>query len=187
MIAAVTTAMLSTTAMAEDWDNTSVVLTAKTQDYSISLEKPKSGADQLTVGRDLSVLGNLSATLKTNGDVQDYKVQLNKKHSTDLAYVGAKGAFNFGDSFNDDRIDLTPYVGVKYEVAGITPYAEVGYTWKTDTSDISNIDAKDTYTEVGASYSLNANTALKLSAKDSRDTDWNKTDRQLKVGITVSF
>jgi hypothetical protein len=39
-------AMISTSAMAEDYDNTAVKLTAETDNYSLSIKSPETGASR---------------------------------------------------------------------------------------------------------------------------------------------
>lgn len=189
LIAVASFATLSTVAMAEDFDNPSVVLTAKTKDYFISTQSPQSGADQFTIGAKVGPIDSLSLTLKNNGDTQDWKIQANKKVKMGPAYAGAKGAYWWGDSFTaNERVDLTPYLGVAKKVGKFTPFAEVGMTWKATTNDVIDFDKKDSYIDVGSSYALSEALSLKLSIKDSRDTSFKSKDNmEAKLGITVKF
>ena len=98
MIKTITTiaavAMLSTTAMAADWDNTAVKVTAQTDDYSISVKSPKTGATEFAVG---GIVASVDATVKwkRNGAVDDFAVKAGK--SVDIPatplYAGASGSF----------------------------------------------------------------------------------------------
>ena len=189
LIAVASLAALSTTAMAEDFDNPSVVFTMKTKDYFIQSQSPQSGADQFTIGGAVGPIDSLSLTLKNNGDTQDWKVQANKKVKKGPAYAGAKGAYWWGDSFTaNERVDLTPYAGVSQKIGKFTPFAEVGMTWKSTTNDVMNFDKKDSYIDVGSSYAITDALSLKLSVKDSRDTSFkSKDDMEAKLGITVKF
>jgi opacity protein-like surface antigen len=189
LIAVATLATLSTTAMAEDFDNPTVVFTMKTKDYFIQSQSPQSGADQFTIGGKAGPIDSLSLTLKNNSDTQDWKVQANKKVKSGPAYAGAKGAYWWGDSFTaNEQVHLTPYVGVAKKVGKFTPFAEVGMTWKSTRNDVMNFDKKDSYIDVGSSYALTDALSLKLSVKDSRDTSFKSKDNmEAKLGITVKF
>ena len=189
IIAVAAFATLSTAAIAEDFDNPTVQFTMKTKDYFIQSQSPQSGADQFTIGGKAGPIDSLSLTLKNNGDTQDWKIQANKKATKGPAYAGAKGAYWWGDSFTaNERVDLTPYVGLSQNIGKFTPFAEVGMTWKSTTNDVMNFDKKDSYIDVGSSYALTDALSLKLSVKDSRDTSFKSTDNmEAKLGITVKF
>ena len=53
--------MLSSTAFAEDFDNTAIKMTAVTDDYSISIKSPETGATEFAVAGEVS---SLDATVK---------------------------------------------------------------------------------------------------------------------------
>ncbi len=183
-------AISSTASMAEDWDNPTTQLTVKSKDYMVSVQTPRSGADQITIGKDFSI-GNVGITLKQNGDTSDWKLQHNKKWLNEKnAYFGTKTAYWLGDSFSAaEEVHVTPYVGLTTKVEKLGPYIEAGYTYNSTSDDIMNFDQKDSYVEVGTTYAMSEGVSLKLSVKDPRDADFKSKDGKmnLKVGLTVKF
>jgi hypothetical protein len=195
MIKTITTiaavAMLSTTAMAADWDNTAVKVTAQTDDYSISVKSPKTGATEFAVG---GIVASVDATVKwkRNGAVDDFAVKAGK--SVDIPatplYAGASAEFSFGDSFTADTrtMDLSPYVGVTHTMGKLTPFAELGYAWQSTQNDIVDFDRDSSYVEVGASYALSEAVSAKLTVTEARDINFkNPGDRNAEVGLTFKF
>ena len=183
--------MLSSTAFAEDFDNTAIKMTAVTDDYSISIKSPKTGATEFAVAGEVS---SLDATVKwkRNGAVDDFALKLGKEMnvpSTPL-YAGASAEFSFGDSFTADTrtMDLSPYVGVTHTMGKLTPFAELGYAWQSTQNDIVDFDRDSSYVEVGASYALSEAVSAKLSVTEARDISFtNPGDRNAEVGLTFKF
>ena len=58
---------------------------------------------------------------------------------------------------------------------------------KKTLSDYLNIDRTTPFAEIGTSVSLTDNTSLKASVTQSMNTDWEKTDRELGLKLTVQF
>ena len=183
-------AMFSTTAMAEDYDNTAIKLTAVTDNYSISIKAPETGAQEFAFGTTAGPV-DVTATWKRNGAVDNYVLKAGKEvEVTGPVYAGASAEFTFGDSYNSDTRTLaaSPYVGVAQAFGQLTPYAEVGYAWQSTQKDIVDFNRDSSYVEVGASYAVTEAMSVKLSVVEDRDADFkNPGDRNATVGVTVKF
>ena len=188
MVAAV--AMISTAAVAGDYDNTAVKLTAQSDAYSISVKAPETGATEYAVGTTVGPV-DLTGTWSRNGAVDNYAIKAGKEMAVvGPVYAGASAEFTFGDSYTTDARTLvaTPYVGVAHTLGQLTPYAEAGYAWKSTSNDVLNFARNDSYLEVGASYAVTPVMAVKLSVSETRDVDFkNAGDRNATVGVTVKF
>lgn len=184
-------AMISTSALAEDYDNTAVKMTAVTDNYSVSIKSPKTGATEFSASTGVGLV-DVTATWKRNGDVDDYAIKVGKEINVDTTplYAGADAEFSFGDSYaTDDRtLIATPYVGVSTTVDKLTPFAELGYSFKSTQNDLVDIARNDSYVKVGASYAIDDRTSLGVSVSETRDVDFkNPGDRQAEVGLTFKF
>ena len=188
MIAAA--AMFSTAAVAGDFDNTAVKLTAQSEAFSISVKAPETGATEFAVGTTVGPV-DLTGTWSRDGSTDDYAIKVGKEvEVAGPVYAGASAEFTFGDSYTTDTRTLvaTPYVGVAHTMGQLTPYAEAGYAWKSTSNDVLNFARNDSYLEVGASYAVTPAMAVKLSVSETRDVDFkNAGDRNATVGVTVKF
>ena len=183
--------MLGTSALAGDFDNTAIKMTAKTDTYSVSIKDKETGATEFHLRGDL---GPVDTTVKwlRNGSVDDYKLKAEKKNSlsTGPLYVGAHAEYAFGDSYNSNTrtIDLEPYIGLERTYGKVTPFAEVGYTWRSTTDDVLDFDRNSSYLEFGAKYALSEKVDMKLKVKESRDVDFaNPGDMNAELGFTFKF
>ena len=190
---AVAAMITSTSAIAADWDNTAIKMTAVTDDYSISVKSPKTGATEFALGTEVTGTG-IDATVKwkRNGAVDNYSVKAGKSIEVPATplYAGASAEFSFGDSFTSDTrtLDLSPYVGISQAIGAITPYAEIGYAWQSTQKDLVDFDRDSSYIEVGASYAVSEALSAKLSVTEARDVDFNNPgDMQAEVGLTFKF
>lgn len=191
LIAIAAGAMLSTAAMAENYDNTAVKLTAETENYAVSVTNPKTGATDFALTAPVGPV-NVTGTWSRDGSVDDFAVKVGKETSIEGSplYVGADAEFSFGDSYNNDTRSLiaTPYVGLSTTIEKLTPFAEVGYSFKSTTKDIVDFSRNASYVKVGASMAIDTNVDLAVSVKENRDTDFkNPGDRQAEVGLTFKF
>tara|TARA_B100000927_G_scaffold139181_1_gene112326 strand:- start:306 stop:893 length:588 start_codon:yes stop_codon:yes gene_type:complete len=184
-------AMLGTSALAGDFDNTAIKMTAKTDDYSISVKDKKTGATEFHLRGDV---GPIDTTVKwmRDGDVDNYALKAEKKNklATGPLYVGAHAEFKFGDSYNTDTrtMDLEPYIGVEHAMGKVTPFAEVGYTWQSTTDNVVDFDRNSSYIEFGAKYALSEKVDMKLKIKEKRDVDFNNPgDMNAQLGLTFKF
>ena len=191
LLAVAAMAMFSTAAIAEDYDNTAVKLTAKTENYSFSVKSPKTGATDFEASTTVGPV-DVTGTWSRDGATDDYAIKVGKEVAVETTplYVGADAEFSFGDSFTSKTRTLvaTPYVGVSATFDKLTPFAEIGYSFKSTSNDIVDFSKNDSYVKVGASYALDTNVAVAVSVKEVRDTDFaNAGDRQAEVGISFSF
>ena len=190
-IVAITLATLSTSAaMAGDYDNTAMQLTAQSDAYSVSVKSPKTGATEFAVGSTVGPV-DVTGTWLRNGAVDNYALKVGKEVAVaGLVYAGAEAEFTFGDSYTTDTRTLiaTPYVGVAHTMGQLTPYAQVGYAFKSTSNDALNFARNDSYLEVGANYAVTPVMAVKLAIKETRDTNFkNAGDKNATVGVTVNF
>ena len=185
-----TVAMISSAAMAADYDNTAVKLTAQSDAYSISIKSPETGATEYAVGTTVGPV-DVTGTWLRNGAVDNYALKVGKEVAVaGPVYAGAEAEFTFGDSYTTDTRTLiaTPYVGVAHTMGQLTPYAQVGYAFKSTSNDVLNFARNDSYLEVGATYAVTPVMAVKLAIKETRDTNFkNAGDRNATVGVTVNF
>ena len=188
MIAAA--AMFSTAAVAGDFDNTAVKLTAQSEAFSVSVKAPETGATEFAVGTTVGPV-DVTGTWSRDGSTDDYAIKVGKEvEVVGPVYAGASAEFTFGDSYTTDTRTLvaSPYVGVAHTIGQFTPYAEVGYSWKSTSNDVLGFARNDSYLEVGASYAVTPAMAVKLSVSETRDIDFkNAGDRNATVGVTVAF
>jgi len=183
--------MLSTTAFADDFDNTALKMTAVTDDYSISVKSPKTGATEFAIGGEVASL-DATVTWKRNGEVDDYAIKAGQSMDvgTTPLYAGASAEFSFGDSHTTDTrtMDLSPYVGISVDAGALTPYAELGYAWQSTTNQLLDFDRDSSYIEVGASYAISESVSAKVSVTEARDIDFdNPSDMQAQMGLTFKF
>jgi len=188
---AVIATLLSTSAFAGDYDNTAMKMTAVSDDYSISIKAPKTGATELAIGGQIASVDAM-IKFKRNGSVDNYAIKAGKVMAvpTTPLYAGASAEFSFGDSFTSDTrtLDLSPYVGVAHAMGQITPFAEVGYAWQSKQKNIVDFNRNSSYIEVGASYAISEAVSVKGSITEARDVDFsNPGDRQAEVGLTFKF
>ena len=183
--------MLGTSVMADDFDNTAIKMTAVTEDYSISIKAPKTGATEFSIGGEVASL-DTSVTWKRNGEVDNYAIKAGKSMALGMTpmYAGASAKFSFGDSFTSDTrtMDLSPYVGVAHTMGKVTPFAEVGYAWQSTQKDLTDINRDSSYIEVGASYALSEKVSAKVTVTEKRDQSWgNPGNQNAELGLTFKF
>jgi hypothetical protein len=184
-------AMLSTAAVAGDFDNTAVKMTAVTDTYSLSVKAPKTGATEFAVGSTVGPV-NVTGTWKQDGSTNDYAVKVGKTTAvgTTPLYAGVTGTFNFGDSYTTDTrsVVVEGTAGAKRAFGNLTPFAEVGYSFKSTTNDIVDFSRNASFVKVGASYAVTPAMSVGVSVKEARDIDFkNPGDAQAEVGLTVRF
>jgi len=185
-------AMISTSAMAADYDNTSVKITAKTEAFHISMKAPETGAQELALGSSTLAPVDLEAKWTRNSGVENYELKAGKSMDLGLTplYAGASAVYAFGDSYTSDTrtVTVTPHIGASTDVMGIAPYAEVGLAFQATQNEITDFDRNSSYLEVGATYAMNTALDMKVSVSEARDVDFaNPGDRQIEVGFTVKF
>lgn len=185
------TAMFSTAALAEDYDNTALSIIATTDAYELSVKSPKTGATEFAASTTMGPV-EVTGTWSRNGSVDDYTIGVGKEIAvpgTPL-YAGADAEFNFGDSYTSDTRELvaTPYVGVTTTVNSLSPFAEVGYSFKSTQSDILDLSRNASYVKLGAVYAISPSLGVSASVKEARDLDFkNPGDRNLDVALNIRF
>jgi len=185
---------LSTSAMAENFNNTSGKITLKSEKFSLEMSNPKTGATSFAVGSTIGEGTKVGAidtkvTYFRNGDVDDYQIKAGKNFQKpgSPVYVGNSLKFDFGDTTTKNELSINPYIGLSTTVDKFTPYVETGYTWKSLQGNYTDMDSNASYFEIGSSYNVNETMSVKLSVTDTRDKDWDNGDKEAQVGLTVKF
>lgn len=186
------TAMISTSALAADYDNTSVKITAQTEAYHLSVKAPETGATMFAIGSSTIAPIDLEATWMRDGNVDDWSINAGKSMAMPMSplYAGADAKLTFGDSYTSDTrtLALTPHIGAKTNVMGVAPYAELGYTFLATSDEWTDINRNSSYLEVGAVYAMTDTLDLQVSITEARDIDFdNASDRQAALGFVVKF
>ena len=186
------TAMISTSALAADYDNTAVKFTAQTEAYHLSVKAPETGATSFAIGSSTIAPLELEATWMRDGNIDNWSLNAGKSMDVPMmpVYAGADAKLTFGDSYTSDtrRLALTPHIGAKTNVMGVAPYAELGYTFLATADEWTDINRNSSYLEVGAIYGMTDTLDIKLSVTEARDVDFNNaSDRQAEVGFTIKF
>ena len=194
IITAAMAAFISSTAIADDYDNTSLTMAAEGSVYGVELSTNDTTRSVSVYNTNGSL--DLGVQLSDNGTNRDYNVSIGKTISMPLgsaestlatAYVTGEAEYNWGDSFTKSELHLTPKVAVKTSIANFTPYGELGYGLKSIEGDYTDINRDTPFAEIGTSLRLTDATSLKAGIKQSMNNDWDKTDREVGVKLTVSF
>lgn len=186
---------LTTSAFAEDFNKTGASITAEGEKFGVSLS---TGAtrDFADNARTLGIYTtsnpvNFGLQYIENGDVTDYRLNTSIRKDLQLAnlnvYGVAEAHYDMGDSFTKNELRLSPYAGVELTDVGFTPFAELGYDWKSNSSDYLNLDKADSYGKAGIRVPVTENTTITVSMLQKMDTDFKKTDREAQVGFKVKF
>ena len=187
---------LSTSAFANDFDNTGISVSAESEKFGVSLS---TGATR-DFSEDARVLGvyttsqfvNLGVQYAEDGDVDDFRINLNKRGELALgaftAYGVAEAHYDFGDSFDKNELLLSPYVGIELRgISTVVPFVEAGYDWKSVEGDYLDFSGEDSYAKVGGRFSVTPNTVVTVGVMQRMDTDLNKADREAQVAFAVKF
>jgi len=186
---------LSTSAYAEDFNKTGASITAEGEKFGLSLS---TGAtrDFADNARALGIYTtshpvNAGFQYIENGDVVDYRINVSKREDYALGNINLYGVaeahYDMGDSFAKNELRLSPYAGAELTGAGVTPFAELGYDWKSVAGDYLNFNRADSYAKAGVRVPMTANTTLTVGMLQKMDTDFNKTDREAQVAFAVKF
>lgn len=183
-------AALTGTAQAENYDNTTISMAAEsaTMGVSLSTNDTSRSIDVYTMGRSL----DFGAGVSDNGTNRDYSVSVGK--TLDVLNVGPVGTYlsgeaeyNWGDTFTKSEMHFTPTVGGKMDLGLIAPYAEVDYMLKSVEGDFTSIDKVTPNFTIGTKVALGTSTSLNAKLTNSLNSDWKSTDKEVSVGLTVSF
>lgn len=187
---------LGSPAFAEDFDKTGVSVSAESEKYGVSLG---TGASR-DFSEDARVLGvyttsapiNFGVQYVENGDVDDFRLNINKRGELALgaftAYGVAEAHYDFGDSYDSNELLLSPYAGIELRgISAVVPFVEVGYDWKSVEGDFLDFSGEDSYAKVGGRISVTPNTVVTVNVLQTMDTDFNKADREAQVAFAVKF
>jgi predicted porin len=188
LAASIIMAAISTSAYAENFNNTSGKVTLESDKYFLSLVAPKTGASEFAVGGEVGPV-DATVTYKRDGDLDDYQIKIGKSMAvlTTPIYIGTNNSFDWGDSTTKNTLTLEPHVGVSRTFNKLTPYAETGYSWQSKQGSFTDMDRNAAYIEVGANYTVSEKMSVGVSVTDTRDKSWDNGDKEAQVGITVKF
>lgn len=193
----VVSTMLSTAAVAEDFNKTGVAVSAQGQHFGVSVETG-SHKDFADGSRVIGINSNglpvdVRAEFIEKDSTQDYRLTVGKRAETNLGtsavvYGVAEAHYTFGDSFTKNELRLSPYAGVDI-LTGTTvvPFVEAGYDWKSQEGDHTNFSKADSYAKVGARLSINKHAGVVIAVRQEMNTTFDKTDRQAEVKLAVNF
>lgn len=194
IMSAALVAFMFSTANAEDYNNTSVTMAAEGDTYGVELSTNDT-TRKVSVYNTNGAL-DLGVQLLDNGTNTDFNVSVGKTIDRSIGmpesplatvYASAEAEYNWGDSFTKSEMHFTPKLGAKKALGDLTPFAEVGYGFKSIEGDYLDIDRDTPFAEIGTSVKLTDYTSLKASVTQSMNTDWEKTDRELGLKLTVQF
>jgi opacity protein-like surface antigen len=190
IITAALVVALTGAVQADDYDNTSISMAAEsaTMGISLSTNDTSRSIDVYTMGRSL----DFGAGVSDNGTNRDYSLSAGR--TMDIVNVGPVGTYvdgeveyNWGDTFTKSEMHFTPTLGGKMDLGIISPYAEVNYLLKSVEGDFTSIDKVTPTMTFGTKVALTTSTSLNAKLTNSLNSDWESTDKEVSVGLTVKF
>lgn len=189
--------MMATSAFAENYDNGTIELVAVTDSYAISIKTPETGANEYGIAKDLGVV-NGELKFFQNGSVHDYQLKASKELIMPIGgggdiepvaetYAGAGLAYKWGDSLTDETVTASPYIGVQKSISALTPFVEAGFDWQSTSNDVLDFNRNNSYLEYGTTFTVSQSMLLKASIVEDRSKSFDLEDRELALGIVVSF
>ena len=197
ILAIVLSVFLSLPVVAENYNNTGFSLSAEGEKYGISLGTGATtdfddNAQVLGIHTNNRVI-NFGLEYVDNGDINDYRVTAGAERDllalgTVNVYGAAEAHYTMGDSYTDNELRLSPYVGAETSVGtNLTPFVELGYDWKSIESDLFDINRADAYASVGTSIAVSDKASIMLRVNREMNTSWDATDTELSTGFIVKF
>ena len=191
LIASVLAAGLSTSALADNYDNTVLSMTAVSEKFTLSVKAPETGSQEYAISRDLGLVDG-SITYLRNGASDDWKARAGKEATLPAGpidvYAGGGIAYKWGDSMANKTLTATPYVGVSKVIGVLTPYAEMGVDVQSNSTDWADFNRTDTYLEYGTNFNVNTTTSINVAIVEDRSINFDTMeDRELNIGLTVKF
>jgi len=195
LLSIVAATFMAVPAFADDFDKTGVSVTASTGNLSFGYAAGThadfaDGADVFTLSN-AGPVANVGLQFISNGSTDDYRLNLSKRADLTLLNVNVYGVaeahYDFGDSFANDRLVLSPYVGIEAPVFGVTPYVEIGYDVSSLEGDFLDFNNQDSYAAVGARMSISESVELNAQILNKMDTDFDNTDREFVVGFNIKL
>lgn len=187
---------LTTSAFADDFDNTGVYVSAHGEKFGVSLGTGASrdfSADSrrlgvFTVNRPV----NVGVQIIDDNSVQDYRINVSSRGEVPLGaftgYGAAEAHFDFGDSIDGSELLLSPYAGIELRnISVLVPFVELGYDFKSDDGNFLDFRKSDSYGKVGTRFSVTSNTVVSVAVMQRMDADFNKVDREALVAFAVKF
>jgi outer membrane protein W len=193
LIALATTLALAGAASADDFDNTTMTVSAEWDRFTFELEgSADNGYESATIGAEV-----LSYSMGEN-TTNALDVYLTHYHAADDVALGAEytvtyapnawavyGSAEVEYNFGTDAAAVTPTVGAAYTVsASTTAWGEVGYTWDA-TNDWARVGG---VAEVGVDFAVADNITLTPSVVYAFDQANGAADEaQLNLGVNLRF
>lgn len=192
ILAIATTLALTAPVAAEDFDNTSVSVSAEWNRFTLEVEGDSEGYVSTTVGAEVLSYGlgaNVDSTLdvyaKHIDAVDDFAIGTEYTVSYAPNDFSAYGSVELEYDFASEDTSVTPTIGTAYIVSeGIEAWGEVAYTW-----DASNDWAKvGGEAEVGVDFAVASNVVLTPSVVYAFDqADGAADEAQLNLGLGLKF
>ena len=176
LIASVLAAGLSSSALADNYDNTVLSMTAVSEKFTLSVKAPETGSQEYAIATDLGLVDG-SITYLRNGASDDWKARVGKESTLPAGpidvYAGGGIAYKWGDSMANKVL---------------TPYAEMGVDVQANSADWADFNRTDTYLEYGTSFNVNTTTSINVAIVEDRSINFDTMeDRELNIGLTVKF
>ena len=84
-------------------------------------------------------------------------------------------------------VPASPYIGVQKSISVLTPFVEAGFDWQSTSNDVLDFNRNDSYLEYGTTFTVSESMLLKASIVEDRSKSFDLEDRELALGIVVSF
>ena len=189
-------AVFSTAAVAGDFNNTGVSVSAQGEKFGLSLGTGESNdfasdAQVLSINTNgLPIDGRVEVI--DNGTNRDYRLTAGKTFEAPLGsaavfYAVPELHYTWGDSYTKRELRLSPYVGLDVVVGPVTPFVEMGYDWKSQAGDYADFSKADSYAKLGLRVPVAAKADLTVAVVRKMDKDFKKDQNQVMTGLTVRF
>lgn len=191
-------AFFSGQALADNYNNTNYTVAAEGEKFGLSIGtgNSKDFADNAQV-IDLhsnSHQVNLGVQMIDDHTNRDWRFYATSKFEMEAPLIGVTAYaiptvnFTRGDSYAKDELRFAPVVGAKYNNGSmVTPFAQVGYDWKSTEGDYLDFNRNDSMATIGAVLHTGEKTDLTVALNQEMDKDFNQTDREVAVKFTVKF
>lgn len=188
--------VLTGQAIAGDYDNTGVSVSAQGEKFGVSLGTGESNdfaSDAQVLGLNTNGLPiDARAEIVDNGTNRDYRLTAGKTFEAPLGsaavfYVVPELHYTWGDSYTKRELRLSPYVGLDVVAGPVTPFVEMGYDWKSQAGDYANFAKADSYAKLGLRVPVAAKADLTVAVVRKMDEKFNKTQNQVMTGLAVRF
>lgn len=190
-VMAIAAILMSSVAMADDYDNTAYSISADSSTWGLSLTTGNTvdyGDDAQTL--DIHTNGNavnVGVTFVETGTDMDYRFSASSTANGELAYLTVGMSYDWGDNFATEELRFSPIVGVEKTIGEYKPFAELGYDYKSLEGNYLDFDAADSHATVGVSYNLTESATITATTTREMNKDFDKTDQELGLGFAVKF